>query len=287
MQTLSTIEPVDYLVVGHITQDVTPAGLILGGTASYAALTARAFGLRVGIVTACAPDFFPSELEGIPMVRADSDHTSTFENVHTPHGRIQHVRKVASKLTLEDIPLAWRDAAIVHLGPLAGEIDADIIQGFPRSLVGGTLQGWLRGWDGDGLVSYRDWETADQVLPHLNAAVLSIEDVRGNEEVISSFISLIPILVVTEGASGARVYWNGDVRYFRPPLETEMDPVGAGDVFATSFFIRLQATRDPWEAARVATLTAANSVTRKGILGVPTPAEVQIFLTEIIEYPVK
>jgi sugar/nucleoside kinase (ribokinase family) len=287
MLTLSNIEPVDYLVIGHITQDVTPSGLILGGTASYAALTARAFGLRVGIVTACAPDFFPSELDGIHIVRKSSAHTSTFENVHTPQGRIQHVRHVASKLSIEDVPTAWRSAPIVHLGPLAGEIDNDIVQGFPQSLTVGTVQGWLRGWDGNGLVSYRDWQTADQVLPHLDAAVLSIEDVRGSEESIATFVSLIPILVVTEGANGARVYWNSDVRYFRPPLETEVDPVGAGDVFATSFFIRLQASRDPWEAARVATLAAANSVTRPGIKGVPTQMEVQKFLTEIIEYPVK
>jgi hypothetical protein len=287
MQSLSITTPVDYLVIGHITQDVTPEGLILGGTASYAALTARAFGLKVGIVTACAPDFSPAELEDIPMIRVPSQFTSTFENVHTPQGRIQHVRHVATPISYDNVPLAWRNAPIVHLGPLTGEIGDDIIQGFPNSLMGVTPQGWLRGWNGNGLVSYRDWDSAERILPHLNAAVLSIEDVRGNEEAISSFVTLIPILVVTEGAAGARVYWNGDVRYFRPPQENELDPVGAGDVFATSFFVRLHATRDPWEAARAATLIAANSVTRKGILGVPTPSEVQEYLIEVIEYQKK
>ena len=77
----------------------------------------------------------------------------------------------------------------------------------------------------------------------------------------------------------ARVYWNGDVRNFRPPLENEIDPVGAGDIFATSFFIRFRATKDPWESARFATLVAANSVTRKTIEGVPTLDEVRQFLS--------
>ena len=112
---------------------------------------------------------------------------------------------------------------------------------------------------------------------------MSIEDVHGDESVVQRFVDLLPILVVTEGASGARVYWNGDVRNIRPPKEIEVDPVGAGDIFATSFFIKYQSTRDPWEAARFATLLAANSVTRKTITGVPTPEEVQKFSTQIVE----
>ena len=119
MPDLATIEPVDYLIIGHITQDVTPAGLSLGGTASYAALTARAFGLRVGIVTSCSPDLQPPELNGIAIARKPSPFTSTFRNTYTPTGRIQHILHVADLLSLEDVPPAWRSAPIVHLGPLA------------------------------------------------------------------------------------------------------------------------------------------------------------------------
>jgi len=92
----------------------------------------------------------------------------------------------------------------------------------------------------------------------------------------------VPVFVVTEGAKGSRVYWNGDVRYVRPPLEEELDPVGAGDIFASSFFIRYNDTRDPWESARVATLLAAKSVTRRKLAGVPSPDEVHSALAEIL-----
>lgn len=285
MQTLATIEPIDYLVIGHVTQDVTPGGLILGGTVSYASLTARAYGLRVGIVTACAPDLHPPELAGIPLFRKNSAVTSTFQNTYTPQGRVQHVLKVAESLTLEDVPAAWRNTPIVHLAPLTNEIGEDLARGFPGSFVGVTPQGWMRCWDQQGLVSFCEWQNASQMLPHVQAGVMSVEDVRGNEDIVALFVSLLPILVVTEGAAGSRVYWNGDVRYFRPPVEQELDPVGAGDVFSASFFIRLYQTRDPWAAARFATLVAANSVTRKGILGVPSPDEINAFSTEIIGHP--
>ena len=285
MPDLATIEPVDYLIIGHITQDVTPAGLSLGGTASYAALTARAFGLRVGIVTSCSLDLQPPELNGIAIARKPSPFTSTFRNTYTPTGRIQHILHVADLLSLEDVPPAWRSAPIVHLGPLANEIPANLVRAFPRSLVGVTPQGWMRAWDGDHIVSYRYWVESDQVLPHVQSCVMSVEDVRGDEEAISHFAALAPILVVTEGAAGSRVYWNGDVRFFRPPLTQEVDPVGAGDVFAASFFIKLLQTRDPWEAARFATLVGANSVTRVGILGVPTPSELRAYSTQIIAHP--
>ncbi len=287
MHNLATIEPVDYLIIGHITQDVTPAGLTLGGTASYASLTALAFGLRVGIVTACAPELDLHPLAGIALSRKQSTHTSTFQNTYTPAGRIQHIRHIADSLSLEDVPPIWRDTPIVHLGPLTGEIPPTLARAFPRSMVGVTPQGWMRDWDDEGVVAYRHWLEADQVLPHVQACVMSIEDVRGDEDAVSHFASHAPILVVTEGPAGSRVYWNGDVRYFTPPAENELDPVGAGDVFAASFFIKLHQTKDPWEAARFATLVGANSVTRVGIQGVPTPEEVRAYNTEIIGHPLK
>ncbi len=274
---------IDYLIIGHITQDLTPQGPALGGTASYAALTARAHGLRVGIVTSCRTDLDLSLFDGIDIVRKNAELNSTFINTYTPTGRIQHTLGIAEILTLADIPDAWRSAPIVHLGPIAREISPEIASAFPDSIVGVTPQGFMRTWDEDGLISYRSWTEASEVLSHANIAIMSIEDVRGDEDVVTEFASLLPVLVVTEGAAGARVYWNGDIRAIRPPQTTEIDPVGAGDIFATTFFIRYQATRDPWESARFATLVAANSVTRKTLAGVPSTNEVRQYMAEVIE----
>jgi sugar/nucleoside kinase (ribokinase family) len=283
MQTLANLEPVDYLIIGHITQDLTPDGLIPGGTASYSSLTAKAFGVRVGIVTACSPALDLSYLDGIAIRRKSSTFSSTFQNIYTTSGRTQTILHMADELTLDDVPPAWRSAPIVHLGPLAGEIGLDLVSAFRGSQVGVTPQGWMWGWNESGAVYFKPWKDAPQMLPYVHAAVMSIEDVRGDEEIVASFAALLPILVVTEGAAGARVYWNGDVRNIRAPKEVELDPIGAGDIFAASFFIKLNQTHDPWEAARLATLLASHSVTRKGILGVPSWSEVTAFSTQIIE----
>ena len=61
----------------------------------------------------------------------------------------------------------------------------------------------------------------------------------------------------------------------------EVDATGAGDIFATAFFARLYATRDPWEAARFATHLAAFSVTRSGLDSIPTQEEIQECLIEV------
>ena len=96
-------------------------------------------------------------------------------------------------------------------------------------------------------------------------------------------MSSIRALAVTEGPAGARVYWNGELRHFNPPKEKVVDETGAGDIFATAFFVRFHSTHDLWEAARFATLLAANSVTRPGLKGIPTPAEVQAYLIDIVQ----
>ncbi|HTX80070.1 MAG TPA: PfkB family carbohydrate kinase [Longilinea sp.] len=282
MRTLLRYEPVDYLVIGHVTQDVVPNGFTLGGTASYSALTARAAGLRVGIVTACEPNLPLPELEGISIYIHPSEHSTTFENIQTPGGRVQVLHRQAQPLSLSNIPEAWRSAPIVHLGPVAREVDPKLVRAFPNSFIGLTPQGWLREWDSAGHVHMGEWPEHAFVLEQASAAVISIEDVQRMEERIDEMAASLRVLVVTEGAAGARLYWNGDLRYFKPPKEEEVDPTGAGDIFATAFFIRLQQTRDPWEAARFATQLAAVSVTRPGLSGTPTPDEVQSAMYEII-----
>lgn len=282
MNSLAMIEPVDYLLIGHVTQDVTPAGMRLGGTASYASMTARSFGIRVGVVTSCRDDLALPELEGIRLIRKSATNNSTFENIPTPQGRVQYIRAQAETLTTADVPEAWRSAPIVHFGPVAGEIDSAMLESFPQSLRCTTPQGWLRQWDENGLVTFYDWQGIDSILKNANIAILSIEDILGNEDIIQEYAGTVPILVVTEGARGARIYWNNDVRFIRPPQEEEIDSVGAGDIFAASFFIRYQQTRDPWEAARVATQIAAHSVTRKTLSGIPTAEEVSQTLQEVL-----
>ena len=282
MFNLAPLEPIDYLVIGHITRDLTPNGSRLGGTASYAALTAHALGFRVGIVTSWAAEIPPGPLSQVQIVNYPTDHSSTFENIYTAEGRIQIVHHVAAPLDYHLIPERWRSTPIVHLGPIAREVEPMLVRRFPEALVGLTPQGWLRNWGPGGRVSLADWPEASFMLGHASVSILSIEDLAGDENRIEEMASASRILVITEGSAGARVYWNGDVRRFRAPTVTEVEATGAGDVFAAAFFTRQYTTRDPWEAARFANQIAANSVTRSGLDSIPTPEEVQESLLEVL-----
>jgi len=279
---LSKLEPIDYLVIGHITQDMTPEGYQLGGTASFSSLTALSMELRVGVLTSCSPEADLGALDGITVVRHASDQCTTFENLYFPEGRIQYLHHLATPLDASMIPTTWLNTPIVQLAPIAQEVDPKIVRAFPNSLIGVTPQGWLREWDQEGRVRPCDWLESQFVLEQSTAAVLSIEDLGGDESRVDDLVTSIRILVITEGNAGARLYWNGDLRRFRPPSVVEVDPIGAGDIFAAAFFARLHATKDPWEAARFATQLAARSVTRRRLDGVPTPEEVQAALLEVL-----
>jgi hypothetical protein len=282
MQNIVPLAPVDYLVIGHLACDLTATGPRLGGTAAYAALTGKALGLRVGVVTAWAGEVPLDVLDGIQVRIVAAEHSTTFENVYTPQGRQQFIHHTAPDLQYENIPLVWRDTPVIHVGPIAGEGKALADGKFPSSMLGLTPQGWLRTWDGAGRVHGCLWPEALPALSKANAAVLSIDDVGGDEEQIEAMANDSRVLAVTEGAAGSRLYWNGDLRRFRALHVKEVDPTGAGDIFAAAFFWRFSTTRDPWIAAKFATQLASFSVTRRGLEGIPTKEEIHSCLVEVI-----
>jgi sugar/nucleoside kinase (ribokinase family) len=282
MQNSLPLDPVDYLVIGHIACDLTPAGPRLGGTAAYAALTGRALGLRVGVVTARGEEVPMDVLDGIQVSNLAVEQSTTFENVYMPDGRHQIIHHAAPDLLYENIPQIWRDAPIVHVGPIAGEGKSLVDGRFPSSMLGLTLQGWLRRWDGSGRVHIGAWPEVLHALSKVDAAVLSIEDVGGDEQQIEAMANTCRVLAVTEAAAGARLYWNGDLRRFHALQVKEVDPTGAGDIFAAAFFWRFSITHDPWAAARFATHLASFSVTRRGLEGIPNKEEIQSCLVEVM-----
>ena len=277
------VEPVDYLVIGHVAHDLTPAGSRLGGTVSYATLTARALGLRVGVLTASGPETSLELLKEIPVISIESPQSTTFENIYTEHGRVQFLRAQASRIDFNSVPEAWRRTPIIHLAPLANEMDSSLPKGFSPTLLGITPQGWMRQWNAEGRVSPSAWSNAEDALRQANAVVMSREDVGGDDELIEHMAHQTRLLVVTEGAAGSVLHWHGDRRRFRALQVQEVDATGAGDIFAAAFFVRLYTTHDPWEAARFATLLASYTVTRVGLDGIPTPEEIRECLMEVLQ----
>jgi pfkB family carbohydrate kinase len=271
----------DYLMLGHFTRDVLPDGTTTpGGTSLYAALTAHRLGRNVGVVSA------PAELpigwpDTIPIVFHPSPAPPTFENRYTPEGREQTLHTASQPITLEVIPKAWRTAPLIHLGPVLGETPEQMVDTFPSALLGVTPQGWMRTWDEPlpGPVHYRPWQPTPRVLERIDALVLSIEDVRGNEELVASYARHCPLVALTRGAQGSTLFLRGVPHHIPAFPAIERDPTGAGDVFAAALFVRLRETGDPLDAARFASYVAALSVEGAGISHIPTRAEIEQGLT--------
>ncbi|HKZ54015.1 MAG TPA: PfkB family carbohydrate kinase [Anaerolineales bacterium] len=266
---------VDYLILGHIAEDLIPQGPTLGGTVAYAGLTARAFGLRVGVVTSAGNELDLSSLAEIEMCVLPARETTRISNIYTPAGRKQVLKSRAEEITLGAVPSAWRGAPIVHLGPIADEVHHDLVMSCASSFLVLTPQGWLRTWDEDGLVSLRNWRVVEGLLPRADAVVLSTEDLRHESAAPTDLSDRCPMLVITDGPGETRVFTDGRESRYRPPPAQLVDPTGAGDIFAAAFAIALKETGDPCFAARLANDLAARSVSRAGLAGVPSVSEVQ------------
>ena len=269
----------NFLVVGHITRDEQPDGsFTLGGAATFASIAARNLGYRVGILTRAAEHFPQGELlHDIEIVRLASDTTTTFQNTYIQGKRRQFVRDVAARISANDIPPEWRAPKMVLLGPVADELDADIVRAFSKeTLVAVSPQGWMRQWDETGRVKPRAWLQAPDILPHVDALILSEEDLGTYTERLSSYIALAPLVALTRDSEGVTIYRKGerplDVRSFAVRV---IDPTGAGDSFAAGFLIGLYETKDVLQAARFANATAALAIASYGAATMPTRGQVQ------------
>ncbi len=269
----------DFLVIGHITRDLLPeGGFVQGGAATYAAVAALRLGVRPAILTRAAPDskLIPA-LAGVPITRLPAAVTTTFENRYFDGHRRQVVHAAAPPITAANVPPAWQNIPIVLLGPVAQEVDSALAGAFPNSIVGAAPQGWMRRWDAQGHVSRGPWLHAETVLPRIQALILSWEDLDHDPATLAYYCRLCPLVVLTLGARGCQV-WQGERMTHVPPRPAhELDPTGAGDVFAAAFLIRLAAGSDPLQAARFANVVASFSVEGLATEAIPTLAQVNAY----------
>jgi len=287
----SIIQPVDnaavpdFLTIGHISRDILPdQGFALGGTVTFAALTAYRLGL-VPAITTCADAELLAELPArLPMIGLavrTSSETTTFVNTYHDGFRTQYLRAKADQLLLEDVPEVWMKAPIVLFSPLDQEIEASFVRHFPRqttSILAATPQGWLRRWDVDGRVWPAPWAAAEEILPLLDVLILSHDDLlpfanqsrTDADAMLTKWSMQVPLLVATDGKHGATLFRRSITERFPAYTAQEVDPTGAGDVFAAAFLVYLHRHGDARKAVDFANCVASLSIEHEGITGIPT-----------------
>jgi sugar/nucleoside kinase (ribokinase family) len=277
----------DYLLIGHVTADLRQGERVLGGTVSYAAGIAHALGHSVAVLTSCAVDEpLVQPLRSLGALHViPAEQTTTFENIYEGDQRRQTLHAWANVLYAQDIPQTWLTAPVVHLAPVAAELDASLFAAFPHSTILLTPQGLMRRWDASGVVSFRYWCDA-ALLRYVSVVVFSRQDVQAMPEIAAQYAAAVPHVVVTDGANGGVYYHDGVPRAYRAYPAHEADPTGAGDVFATTLVAMLgrvggDVDRALDAAARLAALVvqhhgvyipSASDIAAAGIAGRVPPA---------------
>ena len=255
------------VVCGHVTLDRVAGGLVPGGSAWYAAHTFRSLGADTRVLTAAAPDYPPDALAGLTARIAPAARTTLFVNVHARGGgRTQRVEAAAPPLDPAALGSDWRGSDVLYLAPVLGELaPRAFVTAAGARTVGLGVQGLVRAVAPDGAVVQPRWSFAPDELAGVAAAFVGEDDLRGQDDLVARLADAVPIVVYTHGADGCEVITGG--RHARVGVfpAREVDPTGAGDVFAAGFLFALARGEEPVEAARLG--AAAASIVVEGVGG--------------------
>lgn len=275
MNGLNRTTPPDYLIIGHITKDQIEGGYRLGGTAVYSGVLARRMGLKVALYTSGVLDLDLGILEGIEILNQPGAGTTTFVNEYTPQGRIQRLLDRAEGLELDQIPSNWKKAKIIHLAPVAREVPITAGEQFSDRPLGYSLQGWMRTWDDSGRISPAPVPAMKKTPGDLAVGFVSLEDLGNDRSGLEGLQAQFPHLALTLGAQGMEYSADGESIHVPAPAAEEVDPTGAGDIFAAAFLIfRHLHGKTVQDSAHLANTLAAASVTRPGTAGIPEVEEI-------------
>jgi len=247
-----------FAAVGHVTNDRLETGVFPGGSALYAGVAAAQLGAQVRLITSFGRDFVGVELlssTGIQVEATASECTTSFEAIELEGHRGWRVHGHAAALTR-----AVTDVDVLFACPVLDEVKHSAMVAPSGVVVGAGLQGWLRSLRADGVVEPRKGP-ALSFLSGCKAVFCSDEDLGGDRAPLIALLrGLAEIVVLTEGARGALLYFGDAVHRVHACPAREVDPTGAGDTFAACFLLELARGERPLEAAGLAAAAASIAV---------------------------
>ena len=273
----------DYVVIGHICADIMPDGSsVLGGTALYSALAAAGLGKRVGVLTrgrfgvtidTLTIPSLAEHADKLSIIVQDAEWPTCFVNEYDSAGRrTQHLPRWAGPIDLRGLPAHWRNARIIHLGPIAQEIDVRQTGALTPGFLGVTPQGWMRDWPRGtgGPVKPLHLRLPGELMSRIDSIVVNDEEFVYSRDSVER-IGRTGYGIMTLGVQGARMWYQGH----RGPIDAPaynvkiVDPTGAGDVFAASFFCEVTNPRStPEDALAFANAAAGLSLDAVGATGI-------------------
>lgn len=247
------------LLAGYVCLDRYGETFAPGGTVTYASQTYLGLGARVRVATTAGPTFPREALAGTEAEITPAEHTTTFVNRYGPDGkRTQLVEAVAPIVDPARLPAGWREADVLHLGPLLSEVDIPAwVRAVKARFVGIGVQGWVRAVEPGGRVVQPPWEPSPDDLRGVHAASVGEDDLVGQGDLLDRLARSVPVVAFTHSERGCELILRGRTIRVGAYRTREVDPTGAGDVFSAGFFLGLAEGADPADAARLGAAAAS------------------------------
>ena len=284
--------PPRIVVVGSAARDHAPddpRGWRLGGGVTYSALTVARLGLPTGALVgvdeaaAAAEELELLRRVGVDVRLVRLGRGPVFDNIETPHGRIQLCFERSDPVPVSALPDPWRSARAWILAPVAGELGGEWADAIPaEALVAVAWQGLLRDLvPGERVVHHPP--APSRLIRRADFVGVSHDDFDANVPLGALCELMKPgaLLCITQGSRGglAVAVEEGRAHALRRwpaiPSAAEVDPTGAGDVFLAGLLAahaeprliggRFAQGHDLLLAAAVSSLV----LERPGLLGVP------------------
>jgi sugar/nucleoside kinase (ribokinase family) len=247
------------LVIGSVAFDAieTPFGKtdkIIGGAATYIALSSSYFSENVNLVAVVGGDFPKSDIalleeHGVDTVglQVKEDEKSFFWSGKYHNDMNSRDTLITELNVLEHfdpiIPEVYQDSDYVMLGNLSPQVQKTVIERMekrPKLIAMDTMNFWMD------IAS----EELNDTISMVDVLIINDEEARQLSDEYSlvraarKIMAMGPkYLIIKKGEHGALLFHQDSV-YFCPalPLEEVFDPTGAGDTFAGGFIGYLAAT---------------------------------------------
>ncbi len=256
-----TFVPMSLLVIGSVAFDAieTPFGKtdkIIGGAATYIALSSSYFTEEVKLVAVVGGDFPKEDIALLQNHGVNTEGLQIKENEKSFFWSGKYHNDMNSRDTLVTelnvlgdfnpiIPESYQGSEYVMLGNLSPEVQRQVIERMetkPKFIAMDTMNFWMD----------IAREELDKTIAMVDVLIINDEEARqlsGEYALKTAAQKIIDMgpkyLIIKKGEHGALLFGEGKM-YYCPALllESVFDPTGAGDTFAGGFIGYIAATDD-------------------------------------------